>query len=234
MSNSREQLAALMKRYTVDSLKGITAEEFKEKIESMCKMRDGGMEGFTEEEEVYQRDQAIRFQWGHNHDFGTFKMQGAMQGRHVGVLAKFVDMGLNIDLSAKSVVEIGPWTGGMSLVLAAMGATVLSIEEVLKYEQCVAFLANSFGIENLYTVRGSLYDVHKMGIEKSDFVILAGVLYHVSDPVVALRRCFDLLKVGGRIFVETESSPGDGKTYKYCGPGEFTSGSREKIGRAHV
>ena len=36
-----------------------------------------------------------------------------------------------------------------------------------------------------------------------DVVYFPGVLYHLSDPIVALRTLYNALKIGGAIFVET-------------------------------
>ena len=50
-------------------------------------------------------------------------LQGLMGDRHINILATFIDdFGLPRDLTGKSVLDVGVWCGGTSLLLAAMGA----------------------------------------------------------------------------------------------------------------
>ena len=118
--STEAHLHDLMKRYTTEHLMGITPEEFKAKIDEFLVLEDPNMEGYKSEEA--QRDLSVKFHWGHNHDFGDFKLEGRMGNRHIAVMRMFIDrFGLTMDLEGKRVLDIGPWTGGTSLLLAAMG-----------------------------------------------------------------------------------------------------------------
>jgi 2-polyprenyl-3-methyl-5-hydroxy-6-metoxy-1,4-benzoquinol methylase len=120
----------MMSRYQTKDLVNTDPKSFKEKIDSFLALSDYKMEGFSDAEK--QRDLTVKFSWGHNHDFGDFFLKGRLTDRHVRLLATFMDKlnALPKSLEGKRVLDIGCWTGGTSLILCAMGAEVVAIEEV--------------------------------------------------------------------------------------------------------
>jgi len=217
---TEKYLHELMKCYTTDHLVGITPEDFKAKIDEFLALDDYEMEGWQSPDK--QRDKSVKFLWGHNHDFGTFRLEGAMGNRHLKLIAKFIEMGLPKDLTGKQLLDIGVWCGGTSLLLAAMGAVVYGIEEVNKYSACAEYLARKFRAKMYMSVGSmSLYDL--TDIDDYDYVSFPGVLYHLTDPILALRIIYNSLKNGGKIFVETmvaQDKRYDEKMIRYCGPSE--------------
>lgn len=209
-----DDLRALMKRYTVDHLaEGVDPKEFQRQIESLLGT-------------VYTKDQNQRrfervFCWGHDHDFGTFQMKGEMGDRHIEVMQAFVDMGVEFK---GRVLDVGCWTGGTSLLLAAMGCQVTAVEEVLHYAGVVNYLASIFGLgHDLEVIHWSLYDLPEFykGIDlmgRFDLALCAGVLYHVTDIVWALRIMFERLRDGGKVLIETMIHNDDDTTLAYMGP----------------
>lgn len=216
----------LRERYTVANLKGIGADEFEQHIRSLPGRRDAEAERYADP--TRQRDLSVQFEWGHNHDFGAFSMSGLMQDRHINVLAAFMTLfGVPpLDLSGKTVLDVGCWTGGTSLLLAAMGARVLAIEEVVKYAKCAGYLKDAFAVDNLEVESRSLYSLDEERFrDRFDLVLYSGVLYHVSDPVLSLRILFNALRNGGRCLVETMAAEGPGS---FCLYGERrTAASRD-------
>lgn len=227
-------LARHMERYTVGRLAGIDADAFRAGIDGFLGLRDHAMEGYGDPSR--QRDLSIRFHWGHDHDFGAFALPGRMGARHLEIPARFIDEldALPADLSGARVLDIGCWTGGMSLLLVAMGAEVVAIDEVRKYVECVEFLARSFGVaDRLRAEARSLYDLDGDRWQDAfDFVILSGVIYHVSDPVIALRRVFNCLRNGGTCLLETFASPRPGRLLEYAGPTSLGPGRAEDLDRS--
>ena len=58
------------------------------------------------------------------------------------IIADFIDQfDFPEKLGGMRVLDIGAWTGGISLLLAAMGAKVVALEEVVKYSNTVNYLA---------------------------------------------------------------------------------------------
>jgi 2-polyprenyl-3-methyl-5-hydroxy-6-metoxy-1,4-benzoquinol methylase len=209
-----------MDRYRVDGLISMDAAAFEAAVRRYLSLTDAGMEGFGDGST--QRDLSVRFHWGHDHDFGTFRLDGLMGDRHLTLLARFIDRfhALPQVLDGIRVLDIGCWTGGSSLLLAAMGARVVAIEEVRKYVDCLTMLVDAFGLSDAIEPRAmSLYDCTEPALQDAfDIVLFAGVLYHVTDPVLALRITFDVLRDDGVCLVETATMSSKRRVLGYHGP----------------
>ncbi len=229
-----DALRGLMRRFTTDHLVGITPEDFQHSLLARIGTIDSDVEGY--DDPARQRDLSIKFRFGHDHDFGAFKLDGQMGQRHLELLASFIDRlgALPTDLTGKRVLDIGCWTGGACLALAAMGAQVVAIEEVRKYATCAQDIANAFGLQDQIRVLPlSLYEL--TGEEHQDaydYVLFAGVLYHLTDPVLALRHCFNALRDGGTCLIETAGIDDQASTCRYEGPGVFHAGSESELNRS--
>jgi len=223
----------MTRHYQVRNLTGIEPSDFQRRLESFLAMSDGAMEGYRDSSK--QRDLSVRFHWGHHHDFGSFMLPGRMGWRHVHIPAALHDeYGFPLDLSEKKVLDIGVWTGGTALLLCALGASVVAIEEVKKYADALEFLKESFGLAKLDVRNQSIYDF--LGttdlFDSFDYVLFSGVIYHLSDPVLASRIVFNLLKDGGLCFVESGGIPADRSLVSYEGPNVFLGGSEDALDRS--
>jgi len=229
---TRQFLQAEMHRYRTSQLVSVRPDEFRKDIETFLHMNDAGMEEFMDPRK--QRDLSIKFHWGHNHDFGEFRLEGRMQNRHIDLLAGFMErFRLSpSDFTGKKVLDIGCWTGGTSLLLCALGATVIAVEEVKKYAEVVRYLQHAFGLANLEVLHASLFDCTTSEFQDAfDFVLFAGVLYHVTDPILALRITFNCLKDGGKCLLETYALDSAESVVEYQGPGMLGPGSEEDLNR---
>jgi SAM-dependent methyltransferase len=210
----------------------VNKDEFKEKIEAFLGLSDFSMEGYQDPD--MQRDLSVKFHWGHNHDFGDFYLEGQMADRHLSILASFMDE-FNIlpqNLEGKRILDIGCWTGGTSLLLSKMGAEVTAIEEVKKYADLVKYLTFAFDIKNLDVLNLSLYDLKDNYMDYFDFVLFSGVLYHITDQILALRLIFNTLKDGGICLLESMALKSNYCYLEYYGPSRFTRGIKEDLNRS--
>ena len=227
-----EYLQAQMLKYQTSQLVGVRPDEFRKDIEAFIRMNDADMEEFIDPRK--QRDLSIKFHWGHNHDFGDFRLEGRMQNRHIELLANFIKR-FRLSPSGfagKKVLDIGCWTGGTSLLLCALGASVVAVEEVKKYAETVRYLKRAFGLVNLEVLHSSLFDCTTGEFQDAfDFVLFAGVLYHVTDPILALRITFNCLKDGGKCLLETYALNSTESVMEYQGPGVLGPGSKEDLNR---
>jgi SAM-dependent methyltransferase len=240
-SAAAESLASDLRRafavYRTDALVGIDAQEFTDAVQSRIGLDDAGAEGYREEDLERQRDFSIRFRWGHNHDFGTFAIAGEMRDRHIELMANFLALFDRAPehFRGKDVLDVGCWTGGTTLLLAALGAgSVVAIEEVRKYAGTAQFLATSFGLGARVTVRPlSIYGCNTDTFrERFDTVYFPGVVYHLSDPLIALRILYNALRLGGDIFVESAGIDTDEPYCRFDGSLVVTQGTREARNRA--
>src|SRR4030042_4111969 len=144
----REELQKRFKGYQTSNLYDISTEKFSHYVQSRIGVIDAQSEGDSENELESQRDSSIKFYWGHNHDFGEFKLEGRMGDRHINNLANFMALfPVSFeDFRDKEVFDIGCWTGGTTLVLASLNSKVVAIEEVKKYADMAFFLVKFFCI----------------------------------------------------------------------------------------
>jgi SAM-dependent methyltransferase len=231
-----EMLQKRFQFYNTSNLKGITPEDFTRLIQSKIGVIDTQTEGYSEDEIEQQRDLSIKFHWGHNHDFGSFKLDGRMGDRHINLLANFIDLfPVTLeDFRDKHVFDIGCWTGGTTLLLATIAKKVYAIEEVNKYSETVSFLLKSFDICDRVSVKSkSIYDCNlEEFYDQFDIVYFPGVIYHLSDPLLALRILFNSLKVGGFILVESAGINREEPFCKFDGSLIYGSGTRERLNRS--
>jgi SAM-dependent methyltransferase len=187
------------------------------------------MEGYDSPK--HQRDLSVTFVWGHDHDFGEFDIKGIMGSRHIDIIDKLVGSTfLGIKLTGKHILDIGCWTGGTSMLLSAMGAKVDAVEEVRKYAECSQFLFDSFDIDAV-CYNKSLYRVSADDLFfERDYVLMFGVLYHLTDPVLALRIAFNYLKDYGWLFLETAVTSHKDSICEYKGPSQVVNGGRPRVG----
>lgn len=230
MSDLLDRLSNLMKRYTTEYLAGVKPDAFEQHLRSLLGKVDPSVEGYGDI--GVQRDLSIKFAWGHDHNFGSFKLRGNQRNRHVRLFYDYLTLfDLNLaDISHKNVFDVGVWTGGTSLLLAALGNRVMAIEEVVKYAKAAQYLAKSFGIQDkLKVVAKSLYecDFHN----HFDLVHLSGVVYHLTDPIVGLRIAFNSLKLKGKCLVESACVKSDKSLCLYEGCSRFHGGTKKNLSR---
>src|SRR5439155_6969959 len=206
--------------------------QFRKNIENFLELQDNEIDGAKDPQK--QRDLSRKFHWGHNHDFGTFSLKGMMGDRHVALLASLIDWFkvLPISLEGMRILDIGCWSGGTSLLLCAMGAKVVAIEEVKKYIDCLSYVKDALGIDRLEPRHLSLYDCSGAAFQESfDLVLFPGVLYHLTDPVLGLRITFNCLKDGGKCILETAITRSRRSIASYEGPQVFHDGSSSDLSR---
>lgn len=212
----------MVDNYQVRNLVGIDPVRFRQGIEAFLALDDSDMEGYTTPE--LQRGRSVRFTWPYDHDFGDFQVgPGKNHHRPSHVLATFMNRldALPKRLDGLRALDIGCYTGGTSLLLVAMGASVVAVDEVTKYVDCLRYLRDSFAIENLDPRNLSLYDLTSDEFQDAfDIVLFSGVLYHLSDPVLGMRISFDAVKPGGRCLLETAVTRSDDRILEYAGKNE--------------
>lgn len=230
-------LSREFKFYQTSNLKGISSSDFQSIIDSWIGKIDYETEGFSPNELDAQRDLSIKFTWGHDHNFGTFRLKGRRGDLHIRMLRNFLvsfNKSIN-DFKDKSILDVGCWTGGTTLLLALFAKNVHAIEEVKKYADMASFLVQSFGLEQKVKVEAlSLYKCNQDRFHNAyDIVYFPGVIYHLSDPLVALRILYNSLKIGGSIYIESLSINTEQPIWQFWGSHIYDAqmGSKENLDR---
>jgi|SRR6478672_10120113 len=211
-------IKSVLDELKVSNLKNNTSE-FEKKIKSYIRNEIVIKEKYYEPEN--QNLHMVNFYWGHDHDFGSFNVSGMMGTRHIWMLSRFFDhFGVSpLSIRGGRILDIGCWTGGVSLILNKLGAKVIAIDEIQKYTSALSYLVNSFELSSLDSQCLSVYDLGKVNfIEEFDFVFCLGVIYHLSDPIIALRRIYNSLKPRGIICLESMSIDNESSICEYEGP----------------
>jgi 2-polyprenyl-3-methyl-5-hydroxy-6-metoxy-1,4-benzoquinol methylase len=205
-------------------LKSTTQRKYIDQLLDRVGKVDWQSEGYFSPEN--QRDLSIKFHWGHNHKFAEdLFIQGRMGDRHISVICEFlVGFDLNEDyFNGKTVLDVGCWTGGTTLTLKQLGACqIVALEEVQKYAETANELFNVYGLKCTECLSKSLYDFTS-GV--FDCIYVPGVVYHLSDPVLGLRRLFNRLQDGGEIFVESAGIEHKGNYCEFHGNRKYHKGS---------
>jgi SAM-dependent methyltransferase len=141
-----------------------------------------------------------------------------MGWRHRDILIRWIASGaLNEDLSGIRILNIGPWTGGESILLSSLGAEVDVVEEVSSYRRVVRYLSRMFDLK-IEVIGTSIFRLPPTEEGPYDFVYASGVVTHLTDPIIGLRIMYNHLRVGGKCLIETQTSYRDDGQDEFWGP----------------
>lgn len=92
-------------------------------------------------------------------------------------------------LEGLRVLDVACNNGGVSIEAAKQGANfVLGVDIVEKYIQQARFVKAALGYENVEFEQTSVYDIDAKDIGKFDVTLCLGLLYHLENPVLAMRK----------------------------------------------
>lgn len=166
-----------------------------------------------------------QYGWGHTIDFGPFRKEGILGEEYLRLAGLLDQWGWwPKDLTARVVADIGCFTGGLSLYLAARNCSlVYAVDEIPQHLQQCAYLAEVFEQNRIRTVQASVFSLLEQIPKGSlDLILFSGVLYHLSDMLVGLYVLRRLLKPGSPLLIETNAV--DDFKQSYANFGRFYAG----------
>jgi SAM-dependent methyltransferase len=109
-------------------------------------------------------------------------------------------------LEGLRVLDVACNSGGFSIEAARRGADfVLGVDVVERYVEQARFVKAALGYENVEFETLNVYDIEPEKVGHFDVTFCFGILYHLEDPVAAMRR---LGEVTRRIMlVDTQTMP---------------------------
>lgn len=155
-----------------------------------------------------QLAEKAQYGWGHSIPFGPFTMPGLLGEKYLSLAGAIDQLGWwPTDLTGKQAADVGCFTGGLSVLLAARGAErVAAIDELPEHLDQCKLIADAYGLDTITLHDKSLYELRDELPEASfDVVLCAGVLYHLSDMLVGLIELQHMTTPGGVVVIETNA-----------------------------
>jgi SAM-dependent methyltransferase len=168
---------------------------------------------------------SAQYGWGHSINFGRFEKEGILGEGYLEIAGALDSWAWwPEDLTGQVVADVGCFTGGLSLYLAARNPSVVyAVDELPGHLAQCAYLAEVFQMKCIISVQSSVFFLLEHLPENAlDLVLLSGVLYHLSDMLVGLYVMRCLLKPGGTLLIESNAV--NDFTHSYANFGRFYAG----------
>ncbi len=138
------------------------------------------------------------YKWFHSIDLGSVVTRGKKTPEVLNPESEAIFAG--VDLRGKTVMDIGAWNGYYTVEFFRRGASdVLAIDSPtwtrpdLRGKETFDLVMSQLSL----TPKSQILDVQEISEEqvgKWDVVLMLGVLYHLIDPIIALRRLAPCVK----------------------------------------
>jgi hypothetical protein len=136
-----------------------------------------------------------------------------------------------------SVLDMASHQGWFAVQMARAGfGRVLGIDARPSHVEDSSLIARIYGLDRLEFRRGDVHDLGAGDPGVFDVVLMLGLLYHLENPVGALRTCRELCR--GLCVIETQVVPGmtgfvDYGSYRYVRPLKGSFGIIDETGETH-
>jgi len=141
------------------------------------------------------------------------------------------------DYGHLKAVDLASHQGYFTVKTGQMGfAQVLGIEARQSHVDDSRLIADIYGLEQVQFQQADIFDLDARQLGQFDLVMMLGLLYHLEDPVGALRLCHALCK--GVCLIETQIVPGlsgmvDYGSYEFVRPLKGSFGIIDETGETH-
>lgn len=168
---------------------------------------------------------ASQYGWGHTIDFGPFIQPGILGSVYLDIADHLDARGWwSPSLANLRVADVGCFTGGLSLIMAArQPAALYAVDELAPHLDQARYLFDLFHVPNATCILDSVYrlDQH-IPAASLDLILMSGVLYHLSDMLMGLYAMRELLKPGGVLLIESNAV--NDMEQSYANFGRFAAG----------
>jgi tRNA (mo5U34)-methyltransferase len=182
--------------------------------------------------------------------FYTFELPGGEKTRtyHDGgldaihetrwnMLRGFLEARFGQDFSGLRVLDLASHQGFFSVRMAQAGfGEVVGIDARAQHVEDSSLIAEAYGLDQVSFRQGDIHDIDAEALGRFDVVLMLGLLYHLENPVGALRTCRALCR--NACVIETQIVPGitgnvDFGSYEFVRPLKGSFGIIDETGETH-
>jgi len=176
------------------------------------------------EERILEKTWFYRFELPSGRVTATYD-GGALDGIHTSRLAmlrEVVDRHFGGSLADRNVIDIACHQGWFSSRVAGWGASeVLAVDARVEHVADTALIRDALGLANLRVMQSDVHALDEAQLGRFDLVLMLGLIYHLENPVGALRRARALTR--NACVIETQVVPGmtgmvDYGSYRFVRP----------------
>jgi tRNA (mo5U34)-methyltransferase len=144
---------------------------------------------------------------------------------------------LGPDRSGLSALDLASHQGWFAVNMVRAGfSSVLGVDARQSHVDDSTLISRIYGMDHLSFQKGDIHELDPDHLGQFDVVLMLGLLYHLENPVGALRVCRGLCK--GLCIIETQIVPGmsgyvDYGSYQYVRPLQGSFGIIDETGDTH-
>jgi ubiquinone/menaquinone biosynthesis C-methylase UbiE len=153
------------------------------------------------------------------------------------MLERCFDQQLGVDRSGLSALDLASHQGWFAVKMAQAGfGRVEGIDARQAHVDDSSLMADLYGLQGLSFRQGDVHELDPLALGQFDVVLMMGLLYHLENPVGALRTCRALCRK--LCLIETQIVPGmsgwvDYGGYQYVRPLKGSFGIIDETGDTH-
>jgi len=153
------------------------------------------------------------------------------------MLERCFDQQLGADRSGLSALDLASHQGWFAVKMAQAGfGRVEGIDARQAHVDDSSLMADLYGLQGLSFRQGDVHELDPLALGEFDVVLMMGLLYHLENPVGALRTCRALCRK--LCLIETQIVPGmtgwvDYGGYQYVRPLRGSFGIIDETGDTH-
>jgi tRNA (mo5U34)-methyltransferase len=153
------------------------------------------------------------------------------------MLDSYLGRNLGADRSGLSALDLASHQGWFAVNMARTGfSRVLGVDARQSHVDDSQLISDIYGMEQLSFQQGDIHDQSQEKLGQFDVVLMLGLLYHLENPVGALRVCRELCK--NTCIIETQIVPGmtgfvDYGSYQYVRPLKGSFGIVDEMEDTH-
>ncbi|MCK9539065.1 class I SAM-dependent methyltransferase [Dokdonella sp.] len=146
----------------------------------------------------------------------------AIHSTRLAMLKQVVEARFGTDLAGRQVIDIACHQGWFSSQVHAWGAdSVLAVDARAEHVADTRLIGAALGLDRLRVLQSDVHALDAATLGQFDLVLMLGLIYHLEDPIGALRRAHALTRE--LCVVETQVVPGltgmvDYGSYRFVRP----------------